>query len=172
MNHAMTKHVSRATKRFSKAFTRILLAMSILFIFMGIILDRGMLFLSMLSVLLYWYSSYESIKDYEYHMEGNKLTVDVIKGKQRRKRMHELDLSEMEVLAPNWHEAVSKYRKNGGTEQIKKYDYTSYDDAIPFYTMIIYSERTKIKILLNLDEEWLWEIKRQYPTKVYMGEKA
>ena len=39
----------------------------------------------------------------------------------------------MEVTAPHWHESVAKYKKNGGTEQLKKFDYTSYDDI--FHTI-------------------------------------
>lgn len=168
MNYAMTKQVSRETKRFSKGFTRTLLILSILFILLGIIFDRGMLFLSMLSVMMYWYCSYQTLKDYEYHLEDGILTIDVIKGKQRRKRAQELEIQNLEVVAPNWHEAVAKYRKNGGTEKIRKYDYTSYNDDIPYYTMIIFDGKEKIKILLDLDEEWLWTLKRMYPTKVFM----
>ena len=52
-------------------------------------------------------------------------------------------MQDMEVIAPNWHEAVAKYRKNGGTEKLKKFDYTSYDDNIPYYTMIVYENKEK-----------------------------
>ena len=61
----------------------------------------------------------------------------------------------MEVTAPHWHESVAKYKKNGGTEQLKKFDYTSYDDNIPYYTMIIKEDGRKIKLLLDLTEEML-----------------
>ena len=168
MNYAMTKHVSRVQKRSSKFFTGIMLAFSILFLLMGIIFDRGMLFLSMLSVWMYWLYSLQSVTDYEYHLEDGNFTVDVIKGKRRRKRVQELEIKDLEILAPNWHETVAKYRKNGGTEKLKKYDYTSYDDDIPYYTMIIYSGKEKVKLLLDLDEEWLREIKRHHYTNVFM----
>lgn len=168
MNFELSKQVSRKSKPMAKFYTRLLLVLSILFVLMGIVLDRGMLLLSMLSVLLYWYSSYESSTDYEYHLEGTQFTVDVIKGKMRRKRVQELDLENLEVIAPNWHDAVGKYRKKGGTVRLKKYDYTSYEDDIPFYTMIIQDEGRKIKLLLDLDDEWLRMLKRKYPTKVVM----
>lgn len=168
MNYAMTKQVSRKAKPMAKVFTVTMLVMSILFLLMGIIFDRGMLFLSMLAVLMYWLNSYQTVTDYEYHVEDGILTIDVIKGKQRRKRVHELDLKDMEVVAPNWHDAVAKYRKNGGTEQLKKFDYTSYDDEIPYYTMIIYENKKKIKLLLDLDEEWLQMLKRMHYTKVFV----
>lgn len=169
MNYAMTKQVTRKPRKSYKVFNILLVTMSVLFILMGIIFDRGMLFLSVLSVLMYWMNSFQSLRDYEYHMEDGKLTVDVIQGKRRRKRAQELDLRNLEVLAPNWHEAVAKYRKNGGTEHLKKYDYTSYEDDIPYYTMIIHDGKRKIKLLLDLDEEWLLKIKQWYPDKVYLS---
>lgn len=47
------------------------------------------------------------------------LTIDVIRGKRRRKTAHTLALKDLEVIAPNWHESVAKYRKDGGTEKLK-----------------------------------------------------
>lgn len=170
MNYAMTKQVSRKQKKSAKVFNVLLVTMSVLFILMGIIFDRGMLFLSMLAVLMYWLNSYQAMCDYEYHMEDGTLTVDVIKGKRRRKRAQELQLKNLEVIAPSWHEAVGKYKKSGGTEKLKKYDYTSYDDDIPYYTMIIHDGTRKIKVLMDFDETWLRTIKQMYPEKVYLGE--
>jgi len=170
MDHAMTKFVSREPKRMSKILNGVMLAFTILFVLMGIIFDRGMLLLSMLMVVLYWINSMESVRDYEYRLENEVLTIDVIKGKQRRKTVQEIELGGLEVIAPNWHEAVAKYRKDGGTEKIKKYDYTSYNDEIPYYTMIVRVNRyDKVKLLLDLDMDWLLAIKKKYPEKVYIA---
>ena len=51
---------------------------------------------------------------------------------------------------------------------MKKYDYTSYEDDIPYYTMITYEDNKKIKLLLDLNNSMLEAIKRVYPQKVYM----
>ena len=83
-------------------------------------------------------------------MENGILTIDVIRGKRRRKTAHTLALKDLEVIAPNWHESVAKYRKDGGTEKLKKFDYTSYDDNIPYYTMITYEDKEKIKLIYTL----------------------
>ena len=169
MDYAMTKFVSRKAKQGSKLLSGIMLTLTILFLLMGIIFDRGMLLLSMLMVIVYWIYSMESVRDYEYRLENDVLTIDLIKGKQRRKTVQELEMSGLEVIAPNWHEAVAQYRKNGGTEKIKKYDYTSYDDEIPYYTVIMRVDRyKKIKLLLDLDMEWLMAIKRKNPQKVFI----
>ena len=55
-----------------------------------------------------------------------------------------------------------------GTEKLKKFDYTSYDDNIPYYTMIVYENKEKIKLLLDLNDSMLEAVKRVYPQKVYM----
>lgn len=52
-------------------------------------------------------------------------------------------MTEMEVTAPNRHEAVAKYRKDGGGVRLPKFDYTSYEDDIPYYTMIVIEDREK-----------------------------
>ena len=101
MDHAMTKFVSREPKRMSKILNGVMLAFTILFVLMGIIFDRGMLLLSMLMVVLYWINSMESVRDYEYRLENEVLTIDVIKGKQRRKTVQEIELGGLEVIAPN-----------------------------------------------------------------------
>ena len=54
-------------------------------------------------------------------------------------------------------------------EKIKKYDYTSYDDDVPYYTMIVTEDGNKIKLLLDLTEEMLHTIKTQHPQKVYFA---
>ena len=74
----------------------------------------------------------------------------------------------LEVLAPNWHDAVAKYRKEGGSIRLTKYDYTSYEEDTPFYTMIITENREKIKLLLDLNEDMLMTIKRRYPERVFL----
>ena len=65
--------------------------------------------------------------------------------------------------------AVAKYKKNTGTEKLKKYDYTSYEEDVPYYTMIIKEDGHKIKLLLDLTEEMLHTMKTQFPEKVYFA---
>ena len=80
-----------------------------------------------------------------------------------------MELSSLETVAPHWHESVARYKRNGGTEKLKKYDYTSYDDDTPYYTMIIREDGHKIKLLLDLNEELLHAMKTQCPGKVYFA---
>lgn len=168
MDYKMVKEVKKRVKFSSKVINKTMAVCCVFFLLGGIMFDRGLMLLSLLSALLYFVFQAFAEKEYEYIMEGNRFTIFVIHGKRYRKQAHELDLAQLEVVAPNWHEAVSRYRIRTGIEKLKKYDYTSYDPEIPYYTMIIMENRRKIKLLLDLDEDMLRSIKRLHPQKVFV----
>ena len=164
----MVKEVHKRVKKSTKLLKKIMAFFCVIFILSGIMLDRGMMFLALLMAGLYLIYDAYSAKDFEYVMEGNHFTITVIHGKRQRKEVHELDLKDMEVLAPNWHEAVAKYRIRGGSERLPKYDYTSYEPNIPYYTMIIRENKRKIKLLLDLEDDMIAAMKRMYSDKVFI----
>ncbi len=59
-------------------------------------------------------------RDYEYIMENEQLTIDVIYGNKYRKTAHELDLRQLEVVAPHWHGSVAKYKKERWNRALKE----------------------------------------------------
>lgn len=162
----ITKQVKRKKKAGTGFLKGMMIFFGVLFVLMGIALSRGFMLSGFLLVLLYFIFDTFSKKEYEYVLEGTTLSISVIWGGHYRREHHALDLRNMEVTAPNWHESVAKYRAKGGTEKVHKYDYTSYDDNVPYYTMIIVEGRRKIKLLLDLDEEMLDAIRRICPGKV------
>ena len=168
MNYKMVKQVHRRIKTSTKILSKTMIVMCVLFLLSGILLDRGMMLLALLTAGMYFIYEANSVKDYEYVMEGTNFTIAVIHGRRRRREEHELDLKNLEVVAPNWHEAVAKYRLKGGTERLPKYDYTSYEPDIPYYTMIITENQRKIKLLLDLPEDMLQAMKRINPQKVFV----
>lgn len=170
MDYNLTKSVAKKKKPLAKFYSRLILILCIIFIVCGIIFTTGMFLPAFCLALFYFYYTLQIERDYEYHLEDGVLTIDVIKGKRIRRQVHELNMKDLVVLAPNWHDAVKEYRRDGGSQKLKKYDYTSYDDDIPYQTMIIYEDKKKIKILLDLDEEWMRTIKMMDPTKVYMDD--
>lgn len=168
MNYRMTKEVHKRVKTSTKILTKVLIILCVLFLLCGILVDRGMMLLSFLMAGLYLFYDAYSIKDYEYVMEENTFTITVIHAKRRRREEHVLNLKQLEVVAPSWHEAVAKYRRDGGTEKLPKYDYTSYEPDIPYYTMIIMEDGRKIKLLLDLPDDMLCAMKRMNPQKVFV----
>ena len=169
MNYKIVEQVSRKKKSMSGVLCVVMIIFAVLFVVMGITISQAFMLLGFLLAGLYFVFDIFSQKDYEYMMENGQFEIDVIYGKKYRKTAHILELSNLETVAPHWHESVAKYKKNGGTEQLKKFDYTSYDDNIPYYTMIIKEDGRKIKLLLDLTEEMLHTMKTQHPEKVYFA---
>lgn len=168
-DYAIVKQVKRKPKAMAGALRKMMIIFAVFFILLGITISQGFMLPGFLLVLLYFGYDVYSQKEYEYRLEDRKFMIEVILGKRYRKTAHILDLSEMEVTAPNRHEAVAKYRKDAGGEKLPKYDYTSYEENTPYYTMIIMENRRKIKLLLDLDEEILQTMKRWYPERVFMA---
>lgn len=165
----LTAQVTRKKKAGTGVLKAVMIIFGVLFVLMGIMFSRGFMLPGFLLVGLYFIYDVYSQKEYEYTLEGVKFTISVILGKRHRREVHDLNLQELEVVAPNWHESVTRYRLKGGTEKLKKYDYTSYEDDIPYYTMIIMDGRRKIKILLDLNSEMLHAMKRICPDRVYFA---
>ena len=168
-DYKIVEQVSRKKKSMSGVLRKVMVLFAVIFVIMGIAISQSFMLAGFLLAALYFVFDIFSQKDYEYTLENDQLSIDVIYGKKYRKTAHVLELKNLEVVAPHWHESVAKYKKNGGTEQLKKFDYTSYDDNVPYYTMIIKEDGRKIKLLLDLTEEMLHTIKAQHPEKVYFA---
>ena len=136
-DYKIVEQVSRKKKSMSGILRKVMIIFAVFFVILGITISQSFMLAGFLLAALYFVYDVFSQKDYEYTLESDTLTIDVIYGKKYRKTAHVLELKNMEVTAPHWHESVAKYKKNGGTEQLKKFDYTSYDDNVPYYTMII-----------------------------------
>ena len=170
-DYKIVEQISRKKKSMSGVLRKVMVLFAVIFVIMGIAISQSFMLAGFLLAALYFVYDVFSQKDYEYTLENDTLSIDVIYGKKYRKTAHVLELKNMEVTAPHWHESVAKYKKNGGTEQLKKFDYTSYDDNIPYYTMIIKEDGRKIKLLLDLTEEMIHTMKAQHPEKVQNVEK-
>lgn len=168
MDFKLTQQVTRKPKKYSKLLSRLMVIFAVIFVIMGIIFQNGYFMPAFLLAALYYVYTMFNDSAYEYNFENEQFSIDVIKGKRRRKTVHVLYYKNLEIVAPPDHELVAKYKKDGGTEKIKKYDYTSYEDSIPYYTMIITKNEEKIKLLLDLDEETLRFLKLRYPMKVFL----
>lgn len=168
-DYKIVEQVSRKKKSMSGVLRKVMVLFAVIFVILGITISQSFMLAGFLLAALYFVFDIFSQKDYEYTLENDQLSIDVIYGKKYRKTAHVLELKDLEVVAPHWHESVAKYKKNGGTEQLKKFDYTSYDDNTPYYTMIIKEDGRKIKLLLDLTEEMLHTIKTQHPENVYFA---
>ena len=167
-NYKIVEQVIRKTKPLTGVLRTVMLSLAVLLLLLGVTLSQGFMLPGFLLVILYYFYNTYSQKEYEYILEDNHLTIDVIFGKKHRRSAHYLDMEALEVLAPNWHDSVARYRRNGGSIRLPKYDYTSYEEDTPFYTMIVTENRQKIKLLLDLSDNMLQMIKRRYPDRVFL----
>ena len=163
----LIQQVKRKQKKMTGVLRKLMVVFGGFFVLLGIMISQAFMLAGFLLVALYFVFDVLSRKEYEYILDGKTLTIDVIYGKRYRKTAHIIDMTEMEVTAPNRHEAVAKYRKDGGGVRLPKFDYTSYEDDIPYYTMIVIEDREKKKLLLDLNQELLFALKKQYPSKVF-----
>lgn len=166
MNEKLVTEVHRKQKRGSGILKGAMIAFAVFFLFMGILFTTGYMLFCFLMAALYFVYDAMSARDYEYIYDNSTLEIDVIHGKRTRKTAHVIDMNQVEIVAPHDAQEVERYRLKGGTEHLKKFDYTSYDDAVPYFTMITMENRQKIKILLDLDEKMLARMKREYPDRV------
>lgn len=167
-DYKIVEQITRTPKPLTNVLRIIMIVFAVIFLLLGIIISRGFMLSGFLFVVLYYVYDIYSQKEYEYTLEGHYFTIDIILGKRHRKSAHVLDMDTLEILAPNWHNSVARYRKNGDI-MLRKYDYTSYEEDIPFYTMIIMENQEKIKLLLDLNDNILQMIKKQYPDRVYLS---
>ena len=144
----LIQQVKRKQKKMTGVLRKLMVVFGVFFVLLGIMISQAFMLAGFLLVALYF-------------------VFDVLSRKEYRKTAHIIDMTEMEVTAPNRHEAVAKYRKDGGGVRLPKFDYTSYEDDIPYYTMIVIEDREKKKLLLDLNQELLFALKKQYPSKVF-----
>ncbi len=165
MGDDVIQMVSRVPKRGAAMLRILMLILSTLFLLAGVMLDRGFMLPCFLMAALYYLFKVLSVKDYEYILSGRIFSVDRILGKSYRRRVLEVNLDDMTVLAPHDSEAVSPWRK-GGAKHCQKEDFTSYRDDVNYYTMILEKEGDTMKVLLDLGDEMLQRLKYLYPRQV------
>lgn len=168
-NYSIVEQVKRKPKAMTGVLRKLMVVFGVIFVLMGIMISQSFMLAGFCLVALYFAYDVFSQKEYEYKLEDNHLTIAVILGKRYRKTAHELDLKDLEVVAPNWHESVAKYKKDGGSIRLRKYDYTSYEPDTPYYTMIITEDKEKIKLLLDLTDGMLQAMKSVYPERVFFA---
>ena len=87
-NYRITEQVTRKPKAMSGLLQKVMILFAVIFILLGIMISQGFMLPGFLLVLLYFFYSVLSQKEYEYVLEGQTLTIDVILGKRYRKTAH------------------------------------------------------------------------------------
>ena len=158
--------VSRVRKPSTRFLQILMIVFAALFLFAGVAFNRGMMLPCFLMAALYFVFEFFAHKTYTYILSGDTLSVDVVYGGRFQRQLRTIDLSQMIVLAHHDDPAVDRYKRGAAEGRLRKYDYTSYDDSIPYYTMIVNENGEKVKYLLDLNNEMLGHIRLRCPQKV------
>lgn len=98
-------------------------------------------FLAMIGVDIYAFRSMDV--EYEYSYINGCLDIDKIMSKARRKKMFEMNVSELEIMAPSGSPQLVPF------QGVKAVDYTSGESGKRIYEMILVKNGVKKKILFE-----------------------
>lgn len=151
--------VNRRARPSEKLLRGIMVFFAVLFLIMGIAVNRGLMLPCFLMAVAYIVYTNASRRAWEYIIENGVMRIDRM-ADHGRLPLHELSLRETLALARPDDISVAKYKK-GGEIKIRKYDYTSYEDGVPYYTMIIRENGALIKLLLDLTPAAIDAVRRE-----------
>lgn len=101
--------------------------------------------------------------EYEYAYVNGELDVDAVYARSSRKHLASYDLRNVECIAP-----VNSHELDSYDASWKTVDYTSLDPSTKVYAAVLSSNGTRMKVLLELNEEMLSDLKMRNPRKVFL----
>ena len=156
--------VARKKRASEKLLCGLMALLAVLFLVLGIALSRGMMLPCFLMAMAYFLYSTSVKREYEYILENGRMRIDRLTDRGRRTR-HDFSTQDIEILACPDDSCVSAYKK-GGSVKLPKFDYTSYDDSVPWYTMIVKEEGRLIRLLLDLTPEAINRLRVENPSAI------
>ena len=136
----------------------LILVTAALFVLGMIIPYVEFLLLVMIGVDIYLFRSLDI--EYEYLYINGNLDIDKIMSKSRRKKAFEMNVSELELLAPAGSPELRPF------QGLKAKDYTSGEEGRKAYEMIVLKNGEKIKIIFEPNETIVDGMRMYAPRKV------
>ena len=151
MDETMVISVSRKPRSSEKVFKGIMIGCAMLFLLQGILFSTGFMLPCFLMVICYYWYSRACRREYEYTLSDGVLRIERVSDAGRR-LLHEIPFQQISLICRPDAPEAAPYRK-GGSVRIKKVDYTSYREDVPYYTVIAEEDGTALKLLLDLNGE-------------------
>lgn len=101
--------------------------------------------------------------EYEYLYVNGDLDIDAIYSQQKRKRIAEYHMEEVEILAPEKSHVLDCYRNKN---DIKVKDFTSHEPNAKVYVLIVNKDNAKQMVKVELDDIVIGDMRRIAPRKV------
>lgn len=99
--------------------------------------------------------------EFEYLHINDEIDVDKIFSKQKRKRVMNIDLNQVEMVAPLGSHHLDSY------QNLKTIDYSANDREQRPYVLVTSKNNTQVKVLLQLDQAMFQNIKRRMPRTAF-----
>ena len=115
-------------------------------------------FLIMIGIDIYLFRSMDV--EYEYLYINGNLDIDKIMAKSRRKKLFEMNVSELEILAPVKSPELRPF------QGLKGIDYTSGETGKKVYEMIVFKNGEKKKIIFEPNDTIINGMRMYAPRKV------
>ena len=125
-DYKIVEQISRKKKSMSGVLRKVMVLFAVIFVILGITISQSFMLAGFLLAALYFVFDIFSQKDYEYTLENDQLSIDVIYGKKYRKTAHVLELKELEVVAPHCHQTQKAAKKS---RFLRGFLFTAYSSA-------------------------------------------
>ncbi len=159
MDETIVISVNRKPRPSVKILQRVMIVLGVVFLLQAILFSTGFMLPCFLTALCYYWYKNVSSREYEYILEDKTLKIDRVSDRGR-KRLHEIPFSDIRLVCEPDAPEAAPYKKKTGTIPVKKVDYTSYQEDIPYYTVIAEAEGKPLKLLLDLTPEAIRLIRR------------
>lgn len=139
-----------------------LIALTVLGVLVGIVAWPGLLVALAAGVASFFIIPRLNV-EYEYLYVNGDLDIDAIYSRQKRKRVAEYHIEELEILAPENSHALDAFRNK---KDIKVRDFSSGEEGAKVYTLIMNKEKAQELVKVELDDSVISDIRRMAPRKV------
>ena len=159
MDGIMVISVSRAIRPREVLLRRTMAVLAVVFLLQAVMFSTGFMLPCFLMTLSYFWFSHASKREYEYTLADDILKIERVSDRGRRV-LHEIPFAAVKLLCrPDAPEALP-YKK-GGSVRVRKFDYTSYRDDVPYWTLIAEEDGQTFKFLLDLTDDAVRMIRRR-----------
>ena len=98
-DYKIVEQVTRKKKKLSGVLKKTMVFFAVVFVLMGITISQAFMLAGFCLAGLYFIYGTFCQRDYEYTLENDTLTIDVIYGNKYRKTAHELDLRAWQAVS-------------------------------------------------------------------------
>ena len=150
--------VSRVSRSSDRVLRGLMAALAVFFLLQGILFSSAFMLPCFCMTAACFIYGHLARREYEYTLDEDGLKIERVSDMGRR-LLHEIPYDEIRLICLADDPEAAPYKK-GGSIRVKKYDYTSYRDDVPYYTLIAGHESPLFKFLLDLTPEALVRLRR------------